>query len=100
MDNINIMTDQEIHQRAHNKVWSRIQNCNITILANREDIKHKRFGKLEPEDLEQILEGNKSNRDRTFCICRCVQHLENVECFKCCWLWSRFNETLEKGILR
>ena len=58
MDNINIMTDQEIHQRAHNKVWSRIQNCNITILANREDIKHKRFGKLEPEDLEQILEGN------------------------------------------
>ena len=58
MDNINIMTDQEIHQRAHNKVWSRIQNCNITILANREDIKHKRFGKLEPKDLEQILEGN------------------------------------------
>ena len=58
MDNINDMSDQEIHQRAHNKVWSRIQNCNITILANREDIKHKRFGKLEPEDLEQILNGN------------------------------------------
>ena len=58
MDNINDMSDQEIHQRAHNKVWSRIQNCNITILANREDIKHKRFGSLEPEDLEQILQGN------------------------------------------
>ncbi len=58
MDNINDMSDQEIHQRAFNKVWSRIQNCNITILANREDIKHKRFGSLEPEDLEQILQGN------------------------------------------
>lgn len=58
MDNINNMSDQEIHQRAFTKVWSRIQNCNITILANREDIKHKRFGKLEPEDLEQILQGN------------------------------------------
>jgi hypothetical protein len=62
MDNINDMSDQEIHQRAHNKVWSRIQNCNITILANREDIKHKRFGKLEPEDLEQILNGNLIDR--------------------------------------
>ena len=58
MDNINVMTDQEIHQRAFTKVWSRIQNCNITILANREDIKHKRYGKLEPQDLEQILQGN------------------------------------------
>ena len=57
-DNINSITDQEIHERAHNKVWSKIQNCNITILANREDIKHKRFGKLQPEDLEQILNGN------------------------------------------
>jgi len=62
MDNINDMSDQETHQRAHNTVWSRIQNCTITILANREDIKHKRFGKLEPEDLEQILNGNKIDR--------------------------------------
>ena len=58
MDNINVMTDQEIHERAFNKVFSRIQNCNITIHANREDIKHKRYGSLEPEDLEQILNGN------------------------------------------
>ena len=58
MDNINDMSDQEIHERAFTKVWSRIQKCNITIHANREDIKHKRFGKLEPEDLEQILQGN------------------------------------------
>ena len=57
-NNINSMTDQEIHERAHNKVWSKIQNCNITIHANREDIKHKRFGALEPEDLELILQGN------------------------------------------
>jgi len=57
-DNIKNMTDQEIHERAHSKVWSKIQNCNITILANREDIKHKRFGSLEPEDLDQILQGN------------------------------------------
>jgi len=62
MDNINVMTDQEIHQRAFTKVWSRIQNCNITILANREDIKHKRYGKLEPQDLEQILQGNLIDR--------------------------------------
>ena len=58
MDNINVMTDQEIHERAFNKVFSRIQNCNITIHASREDIKYKRYGTLEPEDLEQILEGN------------------------------------------
>jgi hypothetical protein len=58
MDNINDMTDNEIHERAFAKVWSRIQNCNITIHANREDIKHKRYGSLEPEDLEQILNGN------------------------------------------
>jgi len=57
-DNINSMTDQEIHERAHNKVWSKIQNCNITILANREDIRHKRYGTLEPEDLELILQSN------------------------------------------
>ncbi len=58
MDNINVMTDQEIHERAFNKVFSRIQNCNITIHANREDIKYKRYGTLEPEDLDQILQGN------------------------------------------
>jgi len=57
-NNIKGMTDQEIHERAHNKVWSKIQNCNITILANREDIRHKRYGALEPEDLDQILQGN------------------------------------------
>jgi hypothetical protein len=62
MDNINVMTDQEIHERAFNKVFSRIQNCNITIHANREDIKHKRYGSLEPEDLEQILNGNLIDR--------------------------------------
>ena len=36
MDNINVMTDQEIHERAFNKVFSRIQNCNITIHTNRD----------------------------------------------------------------
>lgn len=62
MDNINDMSQQEIHERAFNKVWSRIQNCNITIHANREDIKYKRYGALEPEDLEQILNGNLIDR--------------------------------------
>lgn len=55
---INDMSNQEIHERAHTRVWSRIQNCNITILANREDIKHKRYGSLDKESLEQILQGN------------------------------------------
>lgn len=58
MDNINDMSQQEIHERAFNKVWSRIMNCNITIHANREDIKHKRYGSLDKESLEQILQGN------------------------------------------
>ena len=62
MDNINDMSQQEIHERAFTKVWSRIQNCNITIHANREDIKYKRYGSLEPEDLEQILNGNLIDR--------------------------------------
>ena len=61
-ETVNSMSDQEIHERAHNKVWSKIQNCNITIHANREDIKYKRYGSLEPEDLDQILQGNMIDR--------------------------------------
>ena len=58
MDNIYDMQPDEIHSRAHNKVWSRIMNAQNEIWRVREQLKYKRYGSLEKEDIELILEGN------------------------------------------
>lgn len=58
MDNINDMKHDEIHSRAHNKVWSRVMSAQNEIWRNREDLKYKRYGSLEKEDVEMILKGN------------------------------------------
>ena len=58
MDNIYDMQPDEIHSRAHNKVWSRLMNAQNEIWRVREQLKYKRYGSLEKEDIELILEGN------------------------------------------
>ena len=58
MDNINDMQPDEIHSRAHNKVWSRMMNAQNEVWRVREQLKYKRYGSLEKEDVELILEGN------------------------------------------
>ena len=58
MDNIIDMQPDEIHSRAHNKVWSRLMNAQNEIWRVREQLKYKRYGSLEKEDIELILEGN------------------------------------------
>ena len=58
MDNIIDMQSDEIHSRAHNKVWSRMMNAQNEVWRVREQLKYKRYGSLEKEDVELILEGN------------------------------------------
>ena len=58
MDNIYDMQPDEIHSRAHNKVWSRMMNAQNEVWRVREQLKYKRYGSLEKEDVELILEGN------------------------------------------
>ena len=58
MDNIYDMQPDEIHSRAHNKVWSRLMNAQNEIWRVRKQLKYKRYGSLEKEDIEMILEGN------------------------------------------
>ena len=58
MDNIIDMQPDEIHARAHNKVWSRIMNAQNEIWRVREQLKNKCYGSLEKEDIELILHGN------------------------------------------
>jgi hypothetical protein len=58
MDNIIDMQPDEIHSRAHNKVWSRMMNAQNEIWRVREQLKYKRYGSLEKEDVEMILNGN------------------------------------------
>jgi len=58
MDNINDMTNDEIHSRAHSKVWSKYMNAQNEVWRVRNDLKHKRYGSLEKEDIELILHGN------------------------------------------
>ena len=58
MDNIIDMQPDEIHSRAHQKVWSRLMSAQNEVWRNREDLKHKRYGSLEKEDVEMILNGN------------------------------------------
>ena len=58
MDNIYDMQPDEIHSRAHNKVWSRMMNAQNEVWRVREQLKYKRYGSLEKEDIEMILEGN------------------------------------------
>jgi len=54
MDNIIDMQPDEIHSRAHQKVWSRLMSAQNEVWRNREDLKHKRYGSLEKEDIESI----------------------------------------------
>ncbi len=58
MDNINDMSEQEIHTRAHNKVWSRVMSAQNEIWRVKKEIQNKNYGALEPEDLDLILRGN------------------------------------------
>lgn len=58
MDNIIDMQPDEIHSRAHNKVWSRMMNAQNEVWRVREQLKYKRYGSLEKEDVEMILNGN------------------------------------------
>ena len=58
MDNIIDMQQDELHSRAHNKVWSRMMNAQNEVWRSREQLKHKRYGSLEKEDIELILNGN------------------------------------------
>ena len=58
MDNIIDMQPDEIHSRAHKKVWSRLMSAQNEIWRVREQLKHKRYGSLEKEDIELILNGN------------------------------------------
>jgi hypothetical protein len=58
MDNIIDMQPDEIHSRAHHKVWSRLMSAQNEIWRVREQLKNKRYGSLEKEDIELILHGN------------------------------------------
>ena len=58
IDDINDMTHDEIHSRAYNKAWSRHMSAQNEVWRNQQDLKEKRYGSLEPEDLELILRGN------------------------------------------
>lgn len=62
MDNIYDMKTQDIHDRAHQKVWSKIMNCNISILSCRNDIKNRSFGSLNQETVEMMLESNERDQ--------------------------------------
>jgi hypothetical protein len=58
MDNIIDMQQDEIHSRAHQKVWSRLMSAQNEVWRNRNDLSLKRYGSLEKEDIEMILQGN------------------------------------------
>jgi hypothetical protein len=58
MDNIIDMQQDEIHSRAHQKVWSRLMSAQNEVWRNRNDLSLKRYGSLEKEDIELILHGN------------------------------------------
>jgi hypothetical protein len=58
MDNIYDMQPDEIHSRAHHKAWARLMSAQNEIWRVREQLKYKRYGTLEKEDIELILEGN------------------------------------------
>ena len=62
MDNINDMTKQQIHERAHQKIWSKIMNCNISIVSCKNDIKNRSFGSVNQETVEMMLESNERDQ--------------------------------------
>ncbi len=55
MDNIYNMTQQELHNRAFDKAYSKLMYADIEILKLEEDIRRRSFGSLSEGQVESML---------------------------------------------
>jgi hypothetical protein len=55
MDNIYDMTQQELHNRAFDKAYSRLMHADIEIVKLRQDIERRSFGSLSESQVEGML---------------------------------------------
>ena len=55
MDNIYDMTQQELHNRAFDKAYSKLMHADIEIVKLRQDIKRRSFGSLSESQVESML---------------------------------------------
>ena len=55
MDNIYDMTQQELHNRAFDKAYSRLMHADIEIVKLRQDIERRSFGSLSESQVESML---------------------------------------------
>ena len=55
MDNIYDMTQQELHNRAFDKAYSRLMHADIEIVKLQQDIKRRSFGSLSESQVEGML---------------------------------------------
>ena len=55
MDNIYDMTQQELHNRAFDKAYSKLMYADIEILKLEEDIRRRSFGSLSEGQVESML---------------------------------------------
>jgi hypothetical protein len=55
MDNIYDMTQQELHNRAFDKAYSKLMHADIEIVKLRQDIERRSFGSLSESQVESML---------------------------------------------
>ena len=55
MDNIYDMTQQELHNRAFDKAYSKLMHADIEIVKLRQDIERRSFGSLSEGQVESML---------------------------------------------
>ena len=55
MDNIYDMTQQELHNRAFDKAYSKLMHADIEIIKLRQDIERRSFGSLSESQVESML---------------------------------------------
>ena len=55
MDNIYDMTQQELHNRAFDKAYSKLMHVDIEIVKLRQDIERRSFGSLSESQVESML---------------------------------------------
>ena len=55
MDNIYDMTQQELHNRAFDKAYSKLMHADIEIIKLRQDIERRSFGSLSESQVEGML---------------------------------------------
>jgi hypothetical protein len=55
MDNIYDMTQQELHNRAFDKAYSKLMHADIEIVKLRQDIERRSFGSLSESQVEGML---------------------------------------------